>query len=683
MKKHIVFILVLFLAVLMGGVSYGEIIVGRITHVDGQIYRYMDADQSWVETFADSPVGTLDVLRTAENSRAEMHFPNHVRVQLDQGAEIEVINLEEEKAEFFLQAGLVRLHKREAAMSLIVATPRGLAKLAPGAVVDLKVDAKTVLIAAVKGEATFMPDGSDSLEVLSGATKLELTEDSIVAGTGPISSSWNRWCLDRESAWTKNYLVRSEYLPETMQEYAYALEPFGSWRRVYYRGHYYWAWQPRYVASGWAPYTTGYWHDWHGDLVWIDHNPWGWVTHHHGHWLHLHGAWVWTPYVHVSYVPGVTVVGFNITYGKKYRPHWHPGRVRWITYSSHVGWLPLAPWETYYGCRNWGPRSVAVHGNIGFSINVNLGRHRYVDHAVIVPKKHFRKRGRVAINHYNDIRIKNVSKTVIINNYEPLPGLEKRSGPRHEVRKAEKYRQAKRPVGQSGKETRQVREFSRAPKYVRDDSTAIRRQRTVSEEKKYTQPKVSVRKDSRTVAKKETAAGDDNVRKSYVKLEKNTQFRRAGTKQAEARERNKAEKRNVSTANLPNEAKRSEKIGQAQEGSRKRVVQTTASRTATRQTNTATVKRKNDREEGRNLRNKANASQSQLEENASRRNRDNIATSRKQADKTKQVVSRQERQRDTPRQNNRPQVQVRDWRGESRGSGRFYASGSLTEKRFR
>jgi hypothetical protein len=422
MKKNILFLLVLFSVLRTVSTAGAAITVGRISYVDGEIYRYMDADDSWVKTFLQSPAGTQDILLTGDKSRAEIVFPNNQLMRLGGNSEIEILNLDEDSGEFTLHSGLARFYNRSSTGEMIVETARGTVKVEPGSAVDVQADEESISVAAVHGEATFhsFHDDVERVEVISGAARLEFQEKSIVAGVGPVDRKWDRWCADREGVLAQNGLVRSEHLPESMQEYAYAMEPYGHWQKIYYRGYYYWAWQPQSVAVGWSPYTTGYWYNWHGSQVWIDHNPWGWVTHHHGNWLNLHGAWLWTPYVHVSHVPGVTVIGFNITFGTRYRSHWHPGRVRWIAHNDYIGWLPLAPRETYYGYRKWGPRSAVAGGGVGFSVNINLSGHRHIDHAVLIPKHRLYNRKPGAINNYKTVRIENINKKTIVKNFRPL-----------------------------------------------------------------------------------------------------------------------------------------------------------------------------------------------------------------------------------------------------------------------
>jgi hypothetical protein len=497
MKKYIIFILVLCPVVWIANTASGAIIVGRITHVEGKIYRFMDVDQSWVETFAESPAGTQDLLTTGEQSRAEITFPNNMLVRLDEQVDIEILEMAEDAGIFALQAGLARFYNRNTAGSLAVETSMGTVTVEPGSAVDVQVNKNSLVVSAVQGEATFQSAiDSAKLEVISGSTSLEFHEDSIIAGTGPIDRNWDSWCAARGNIWTQNRVVHSEYLPESMQEYAYALEPYGSWHRIYYRGYYYLAWRPRHVAAGWAPYTSGFWHDWQDGPVWIDHNPWGWVTHHHGHWIHLQGAWMWTPYVHVSYVPGVAVAGFTITFGKAFRPYWHPGRVRWLAHSSHIGWLPLAPWETYYGHRRWGPRSVAVHGGANFNISINLKNHRYVDHAVIIPRQHFHQKGPGIIN-YNTVKIKNINKTVIANNYKPLPLMAKEKKRKHGTKATRADSAEKRIVKQA--------ERRKPPKRVSGPAGRDTRRKTVKQVQKKEKPERTVFRSKRTSAQKATA----------------------------------------------------------------------------------------------------------------------------------------------------------------------------------
>ena len=102
MKKQIILLLVLFFTLFAASNSFGAIIVGRIVHVEGHIYRYLDDDRSWVETFVESPAGNSDVLATQTGSRAEIVFPNNSALRMDENTEIEILDLDGNASSFIL-----------------------------------------------------------------------------------------------------------------------------------------------------------------------------------------------------------------------------------------------------------------------------------------------------------------------------------------------------------------------------------------------------------------------------------------------------------------------------------------------------------------------------------------------------------------------------------------------------
>ena len=212
MKKLIILLPVLFFALLAANLSFGAIIVGRIAHVEGQIYRFMDGDQSWVETFARSPAGIHDVLSTGNDSRAEIIFPNNVTIRLDENTEIEILSLDKDRGSFILHSGLARFYNRNATGKLVVETARGTARVAPGSIIDMQAEEESVAVASLLGEATFQSFKNDfeKVDIISGSTRLEFHQEGIVAGTGAIDRKWERWCADREGIWSMNRQVRSD-----------------------------------------------------------------------------------------------------------------------------------------------------------------------------------------------------------------------------------------------------------------------------------------------------------------------------------------------------------------------------------------------------------------------------------------------------------------------------------------
>ena len=152
----------------------------------------------------------------------------------------------------------------------------------------------------------------------------------------------------------------------------------------------------------------GRWTDWYGDQTWIPAEPFGYVTHHYGNWVYVGNYWCWAPPV-VSVRVGLPLldVGF----------YWYPGRVSWIHSGTYVGWVPLAPRETYYSYHNWGGPHVVVVNNVNITqININVRNYAYVNRAIVVNQNNF-----YGVNNYTNVRVTNINRTTIINNYRAAP----------------------------------------------------------------------------------------------------------------------------------------------------------------------------------------------------------------------------------------------------------------------
>lgn len=79
------------------------------------------------------------------------------------------------------------------------------------------------------------------------------------------------------------------------------------------------AFRPREVPAGWAPYREGQWVYTDYGWTWAGRDPGAWVTGHYGHWKRSSaGGWVWVP-------------------GKD----WLAGGVEWLQSGDHIGWRPV------------------------------------------------------------------------------------------------------------------------------------------------------------------------------------------------------------------------------------------------------------------------------------------------------------------------------------------------------
>jgi hypothetical protein len=152
---------------------------------------------------------------------------------------------------------------------------------------------------------------------------------------------------------------------------------------------------------------VGRWTTWEDEQVWVPYEPFGYVTHHYGNWVTVRGGWYWMPPV------------VSVTVGAPYPfVPWYPGRVAWIHSDADIGWVPLAPHEPYYGHHAWGPGVTVVVGGVAAAA-ITIGALAFLDHGVFVRHNDFwrghDRRG------YGGVRITNINKTIIINNYRATP----------------------------------------------------------------------------------------------------------------------------------------------------------------------------------------------------------------------------------------------------------------------
>jgi hypothetical protein len=420
-KKTLGTILLSIVLMCAAQTSYGSIFVGRITHVEGKILTYSEDEEDWVEIGSNAPVGAEDGFYTVKNTRAELVFPNDTMLRMGELTELEVLRIEEDSTEIFIPSGIVRAYNHGLHTVVKVGTAMGYVEIPPQGIVDLYVDDRATEIFALQEDILFHKTvGTGALEthqLRAGSNSLIFSIRHVETGTMLADTPWNRWCLDRDMILKEQAAIRSAHLPSRLQVYSHEIEPYGEWERMKYRGYYYWFWRPVHVSIGWTPFTRGGWNRWHRDYVWVSTEPWGWCTHHYGNWVNLYGAWRWTPYIHMGFSsPGISFVNLNIHFGRLYRPYWHPGRIAWISTTTHVGWIPLAPWETYYGCRKWGPRTVVVKYRDRPKRRNRIIHYAYRDHSVIVPQKVFRRVKPNRKHDYREFMVTGAQKKTVLRN---------------------------------------------------------------------------------------------------------------------------------------------------------------------------------------------------------------------------------------------------------------------------
>ena len=391
------------------------LLVGHITHLEGQLLRYVPEDQDWVATVKDSPFGLDDTLYTGRNSRAEIILPNGIWIRLNGQTQIQIIALEEESTEIDLYSGTARFY-HQGSGTMKVYTPFGYVLASPGTVFDLHSREKVAEVLALRGELEFMPAGSQAkYRVAAGAPALVAEGRQVFSGSPAAEPRWQAWNLarDQASARYRDYPGESaRYLPPELEYQAPILDENGRWEQVPYQGEVYYFWRPFHVGSGWAPFTVGRWTVWYDDPCWIPAEPFGYVTHHYGNWLLIRGFWYWAPPIARTRIRPLRVSLFPIAWA------WYPGRVAWIHHSATIGWIPLAPHEPYYCRRHWGPRAVVVKNQNAPPIN--LGRYHHADQAVTVHRNNF-----FAVTNYRPVRLPPPKRENIVKDFRPLPVLDR------------------------------------------------------------------------------------------------------------------------------------------------------------------------------------------------------------------------------------------------------------------
>src|SRR3989454_4415108 len=384
------------------------VVVGRITHTEGQVLRFVPETQDWVATVIDAPFGLHDTLYTAPTARAELLMPNGLWVRIGASTQIQLLALTSDASDLDLASGGTRFSNTSAHGVVKATTPFGAVLAEPHATFDLSVGDQSVEVIALHGDVHFLHQATNArYEVLPGGGSILANATAVSTGDGTLDAAWDDWNAARDRLWAKRVQgqgVSVRHVPPQMQDDAYALEGNGRWERVSYQGEDHEFWRPTTVAAAWQPFTVGRWTDWYGDQTWVPEEPFGYVTHHYGNWVVVNGSWYWAPPVATVAVATGPLLGFA----------WYPGRVAWIHSAVDVGWVPLAPTEVYYSHIAWGPRAVVV-ATVP-TVSISIGSLAFAHAAVVVPQTAF-----YSVPTYTSVRVTNINRTTIVNTFRPAP----------------------------------------------------------------------------------------------------------------------------------------------------------------------------------------------------------------------------------------------------------------------
>lgn len=387
------------------------VLVGHISYVEGRLLRYVPEEKDWVAAVKDAPFGTEDTLYAAETAKAEFIMPNNTRIRIGGTTQIQLLRLEPEVTEADVASGIARFYNKSSQAMIRVTTPFGSVVGPPQTAFDLYVGDASAEVIAVQGKVDFIhAGGSTKYEVFTGSSSIIANKGLVTSGEGRGDAAWGDWNSQQDTIWERRLAAKGDstkYIPEQLNDEAYALEENGRWDRVYYDGGYNYFWRPVYVQPGWAPFTAGRWTVWYGDNCWIPDEPFGYVTHHYGSWVFVDSSncWYWAP--PVSYVRVVSGPSWYMGCS------WYPGRVSWIYTDYYIGWIPLTPYEPYYCHHYWGPYSSVV---IDDHDHNHHHKHHHEGHAVVVNHDKF-----YSVNNYGPVRVRNIDRETIFNKYHGAP----------------------------------------------------------------------------------------------------------------------------------------------------------------------------------------------------------------------------------------------------------------------
>src|SRR5205085_3165199 len=113
------------------------VVVGRITHTEGQVLRFVPETQDWVATVKDAPFGLHDTLYTDPQARAELMMPNGRWIRIGASTQIQPIALRSDASDIDLASGVARFYDNSAHGVVKATTPFGAVLAQPHATFDL------------------------------------------------------------------------------------------------------------------------------------------------------------------------------------------------------------------------------------------------------------------------------------------------------------------------------------------------------------------------------------------------------------------------------------------------------------------------------------------------------------------------------------------------------------------
>ena len=201
----------------MGQNQETPILVGRLSHVEGEVLRYVADEQDWVAVVQDAPFGLNDTLHSNEEGKAEIIMPNNTWVRAAGNTQVQLIHLEADLTEIDVASGVARFYNKSSTAVAKATTPFGYVMAPPYAVFDLYVGDQSLEVISLKEKVSFVhTKGPMKYEIAAGAISILADQGQITSGDGKVDAEWDRWNLQRDDLWRNRILARGDsvkYLP--------------------------------------------------------------------------------------------------------------------------------------------------------------------------------------------------------------------------------------------------------------------------------------------------------------------------------------------------------------------------------------------------------------------------------------------------------------------------------------
>ena len=347
--------------------------VARISYISGSVsFNRGDNPDDWHLAARNYPLTLGDRIYAGRDGRAELQTGAAV-VNLAPRTELAALNLTYDVKQFSLAAGTAAFRIRGLDRDEVfeVDTPNAAITFdrAGQYRVDVDEDGNT-RVGVTQGLAL----------VAAGGGEVQVRRGEEMSVTGLDRPYYDVYRLGRPDAFDNWVEVRSRRIREGRSS-AYVsswvegyedLDEYGRWDNVPGYGN---CWTPASVEAGWAPYRYGNW-IWQDPWgwSWVGYEPWGWTPYHYGRWVNASSRWYWVPSgptVRARYSPAlVAFVGGGPSFsvgGGSFSFSLSVGGG-----GGYVGWIPLAPRDTFVPW--WGSR----RRQTSYATNVSFTNRRYV-----------------------------------------------------------------------------------------------------------------------------------------------------------------------------------------------------------------------------------------------------------------------------------------------------------------